>query len=230
MLPILYHFLTITASFTIIIFVFYYAFRIHAKEKALDEKRHKVDTEYHRIVDDALSKERKILDDAAKEADKIITDAKYVSSGSKEVVDHAMQKMVEDIQKEAVSTGRLVLNSYAASLKELTNTSLRDIGEISKGLDTELQTELKEFEKITKTLAEDLQKQMQTFNENQLETMQKELDAYKEARMKQTEQMVLAIVQKVSQEVLNKSISLDDHQKLVVESFERAKKEGLFDA
>lgn len=230
MLPMLYNFLTITSSITIIIFVLVYAFRLHAKEKELEVKRHKVDTEYHRIVDDALSKERKILDDATSEADKIITDAKYVSSGSKEVVDHALKEMLDDIQKESVETGRVVLNSYAASLKELTNTSLKDVGEISKGLDNELQTQLKEFESVTRKLAEDLQNQMKAFNENQLASVQKELDEYKLERMKQTEQMVLAIAQKVSQDVLNKSISLEDQQKLVIDSFEKAKKEGLFDS
>jgi vacuolar-type H+-ATPase subunit H len=230
MLPtMLYHFLTITASLTTIIFVIYYTFRLHAKEKELEGKRGKIDTEYHKIVDDALSKERKILDDAANEADKIIADAKYVSSGSKEVVDKALQKMVEDIQKESVATGRAVLNNYESSLKELTNTSLKDIGEISKSLDVDLQTQLKEFEKITRELEGDLQKQLKAFNETQLAMMQKELDAYKESRIKQTEQMVTGIVQQVSQEVLNKSISLDDHQKLVLEAFEKAKKEGVFE-
>jgi F0F1-type ATP synthase membrane subunit b/b' len=230
MLPLFYNFLTITASFTIIIFVLFYAIRLHAKEKALEAKRQKVDTDYHKIVDDALAKERKILDDAASEADKIITDAKYVSSGSKDVVDKAMQKMITDIQKESVDTGRVVLNNYTASLKELTNISLKDIGEISKGLDVELQTQLKEFESIRGKLAEDLQEQMKTFNETQVAAVQKELDAYKEERMKQTEQMVLAIAQKVSQDVLNKSIALEDHEKLVIDSFEKAKKIGLFDS
>ena len=40
--------------------------------------------------------------------------------------------------------------------------------------------------------------------------------------------MVIAIIQKASQEILNKSLSLDDHRQLITEALEKAKNEGLF--
>jgi hypothetical protein len=36
-------------------------------------------------------------------------------------------------------------------------------------------------------------------------------------------------VQKASSEMFNKSISTEDHQKLLMESLEKAKSEGVFD-
>jgi hypothetical protein len=59
--------------------------------------------------------------------------------------------------------------------------------------------------------------------------MQKELDGYKQSRINQIEQMISRVIQEASQEILNKSISVDDHQKLLMESLEKAKKEGVFD-
>ena len=212
MLPtFLYHFLTIAASLSVIVFVIYYFTRLHAKEKELDERTKKIDSEYHKIVDNALSKERKILDDAADEADKIITDANYVSTSSKDSLDKALQKMVTEIEKESDDTGRSIMNSYQSSLKEVTASSLKN------------------FDKISKELESDLQKQIKAFNDTQMSSMKKELEDYKASQLKHTEQMITAIVQQVSQEVLNKSISIDDHQKLIMESFEKAKKDGLFD-
>jgi hypothetical protein len=212
MLPVLlYNFLTITASFFIIIFVILYLWRLQAKEKELEERILKKDTEYHKIVDDALSKERKIITDAEEEADKIISDTKFISTTSKESLDNALKKLVTDIEKESDISGKDIMSAYQNSLKEVTGASLHN------------------FHSISKELEADLQKQIKEFNEAQLGSMKKELESYKESQLKQTQEMVAKIVSQVSQDVLNKSISTDDHQKLIIESFEKAKKQGLFD-
>jgi F0F1-type ATP synthase membrane subunit b/b' len=212
MLPMmLYHFLTIASSLTVICFVIYYTARIHAKEKELDAKRHKIDMEYHKIVDNALSKERKILDDATTEADKIISDTNYVATSSKDTLDKALHKMVEDFEKDSNNAGHDVMNSYQTNLKVVTDSSLKN------------------FEQISKELETDLQKQLKAFNDAQLANMEKTIEEYKKNQFEQTKDMVGKIVKQVSEEVLNKSISVEEHQKLVIDSFEKAKKDGLFD-
>src|SRR5688572_29407792 len=127
MLPtFIYHFLTITASLSVILFIIYYLTHIHANEKELEERSKKIDAEYHKIVDNALSKERKILEDATGEADKIITEAHYVSDSSKATLDKALHQMVTDIEKESDDTGKNIVNSYQGSLKEITASSLKN--------------------------------------------------------------------------------------------------------
>jgi hypothetical protein len=212
MLPImLYNFLTLVGSLFSIIFVVYYMTRLHKKEKEFEERILKKDTEYHKIVDNALSKERKIITDAEEEADKIISDTKFISTTSKESLDTALKKLVTDIEKESDTSGKDIMTAYQASLKTITGTSLQNFNNISKELEA------------------DLQKQIKEFNEAQLGSMKKELESYKESQLKLTQELVAKIVSQVSQEVLNKSISADDHQKLIIESFEKAKKQGLFD-
>jgi hypothetical protein len=212
MLPtFIYNFLTLVGSLFSICFVVYYMTKLHAKEKQFEERILKKDTEYHKIVDDALSKERKIITDAEEEADKIISDTKFISTTSKDSLDSALKRLVTDIEKESDSSGKDIMSAYQNSLKEVTSTSLQN------------------FHSISKELEADLQKQIKEFNEVQLGSMKKELESYKESQLKLTQEMVAKIVSQVSQEVLNKSISPGDHQKLVIESFEKAKKQGLFD-
>ncbi len=74
-----------------------------------------------------------------------------------------------------------------------------------------------------------MRQQSKAIQESMLPALQKELEAYKAMRLKETEQTVQRIVQKASQEILNKSLSLDDHQNLVIQSLEKAKKEGVFE-
>lgn len=198
-------------NLVIVIFVIYYLAKLRAKEKLLSQKEIKVDTNYHHIVDDALAKERKILDDATTEASEIITNAQFINSSSKQAVDHALAKMMQDIQNDTVTATRDFKSSYAASLQQIAHASLTD------------------FQNVTKALHTDLEQQIKVFHDTLLPGLQKELDEYKSARMKQAEQTITRVVQEVAQDILNKSISFEDHQKLLTESLDKAKKEGVFE-
>jgi hypothetical protein len=194
----------------LVLFVMYYILVMRTKIKHLDEERTKTDTNYHQIVDNALTKERKILEDATSEAGHIIKDAQYVSTTGKQSVDQALQKMLVDVQGQTAHTSDDFKKTFENSLHEIANASLNDFQKISHGLQT------------------DLEKQIKEFHETLLPRMEKELEGYKEVRIKQAEQTITKIVQQASQEILNKSISFEDHQKLMIDSLDKAKKEGMF--
>ena len=62
-----------------------------------------------------------------------------------------------------------------------------------------------------------------------LSNLQKEIAAYKQQKIKESDKTVNKIIAEVSQKVLNKSIPLEDHQNLIIESLEKSLKEGVFD-
>jgi F0F1-type ATP synthase membrane subunit b/b' len=201
--------LELLADGAFLLFVTYYFLRLRTKEKTFDEKEKRVDADYHKVVDSALAKERKILEDASTEAELIIASAQYVSEASKERINQALQQMVTDIQKEATNTSRTFMNNYSANLQRMSATSQN------------------EFQAILKTMQADLQKQITDFRQTKLPNLERELDSYKQTRMQEIEKTVEQVVQKTAQEVLNKSISLEDHHNLIVDSLEKAKKEGI---
>ena len=203
--------ITIVADLIIFLFAGYYFLELRSKEKKIEDTETKVDTNYHQIVDDALSKERKILEDAAMEADRIVTNAQYVQQTTKEAIDQALSELVKQIQRESVETATKFMEDYSTSLKQIATTSLTDFKDVSLGLQT------------------DLQQQIKSFRESLLPNLEKELEQYRATRLKETEEMVRKIVEKASQDVFNKSLSLDDHQKLLTDSLEKAKAEGVFD-
>lgn len=203
--------LTIVADLVIFIFAGYYFLKLRSKEKKIEQTETKVDTNYHQIVDDALSKERKILEDAAMEADRIVTNAQYVQQTSKEAIDQALSELVKQIQAESVDTATKFMADYSASLKQLATTSLTD------------------FQNAALGLSADLQKQIKDFRATLLPDLEKELEEYKKMRLKQTDETITKIVERASREFFNKSVSLGDHQKLLSDSLEKAKAEGVFD-
>lgn len=211
MLPILQFAITLASGILIFTFVLYYILSLRAREKVVQKKENKVDADYHHVVDEALSKERKIIDDATSQADQIIRQSKYLTESSKQDVDNAIKAVVTQIHKEGTNISSAFTKDYTASLQNLSNVSL------------------KEFQTIMVQLQNDLKNQNKQFQQTLLPQIQKEIEEYKITKMKEIDQSVTGIVQKASQEIFNKSLSLTDHQNLVTQSLEKAKKEGIFD-
>jgi hypothetical protein len=185
--------------------------KLEEEEKLLKEKEGKIDTDYHLVVDNALSKERKILEDATNEAGTIIAKTQFLSKDSKGMVDKALLQMVAYIQKEADGIGRQFIGGYETYLNKLSATSLSD------------------FQNVAKEFGTDLEKQIKEFRKTLLPNLEKEIEDYKQGRLKMVDKAVNVIIQKVSQKALNKTIPLEDHKNLIMESLEKAKKEGIFD-
>ena len=67
----------------IFVFVFYYILSLRDREKRVEKKENAIDSDYHHVVDEALSKERKIINDATSEADQIIKQSQFLSQSPK---------------------------------------------------------------------------------------------------------------------------------------------------
>lgn len=130
--------------------------------------------------------------------------------------------------KETLTMGNTYLQSYQASLNEISAESQKTIRQVTAGLEEEFKKQVTDFEGVSSGLEAELQNKIKQFHETLLPNLEKELDQYKIERLKQTDQLVKTIVQKASVEIINKSISFEDHQKLVMDSLEKAKKEGAF--
>ena len=211
MLPTLFLVAIIAINITILLVVSFYSIGLRAREKRIEKKETAMDTHFHHAVDEALTKERAIIGDATSEADKIISGAEYITESARESIRDALRDMVLDIQKEAGEISHTFNLTYANSLKQLTSESLVDFQDVSK----ELQT--------------DLERQIREFRETLLPNMEKQLEEYKKKRLEEIEKSIIVITQKVSQQVLNRSLSATDHQALVIEALEKAKRDGVFD-
>lgn len=210
MLPELQLVLTLASNILLISLVLYYFFSLKNKEKKLEKEQGEVDQNYHHVVDDALSKERKILDDATTQANQIITQSKYLTADSQKEINNAIGFVVANIQKEGEVITRAFTAEYASALKNMSGTSLS------------------EFQAIMGQLQIDLKKQIDDFHSTLLPRIEQELEAYKKARMQQVDKAAVDIAQKASQEIFNKTISMSDHQNAIIQSLENAKKEGVF--
>jgi F0F1-type ATP synthase membrane subunit b/b' len=241
---LLFQVITVVFDLVIVVFVAFYLIGVRNKEKNIDKRESKLESDYSEIVGNGMARERQILDNAVNQSNQImqiathqanqvlagaqyisqtskasldnalqrmVVDVENVSSSSKMALDQALQKIVVDVHKEAYTSGNAFTASFQASLKQITTLSLSG------------------FQNVTSELELALQQQIRDFRQQLLANLEKEIETYKTAKMHRIEQASNNIVQKTAQEILNKSLSLEDHQNLVIKSLERAKKDGLFD-
>ena len=241
---LLFQVITIVFNLVIVVFVAFYVLSLRKKEKEVAKKENTIDNDYNQIVGNGMARERQILENAVNQSSQImsvathqanqilagtqfisqstkatlenalqqvVVDVQNTSSTSKMALEQALQKIVVDAHREAFDTGKDVSGSYQTSLKQLASASLNG------------------FQTVTNELELDLQKQIKEFRTSLLANLEKEVEEYKTAKIRRIDQASVGLVQKVANEVLNKSLSMEDHQKLVVQSLERAKKEGVFD-
>lgn len=201
----------IITNTALLIFVVVYLLQLRYKEKKLQERENKIDTSYHQIVDEALSKERKIIEDASSEASQILSHTHQVNQGAVNVINQALHKMAEDIQNNAGKTSQEYFVHYQEALKHIAQQTVNELQSDTRKLQTDLDAQLKDF------------------RNSLLPSIQKEIEEYKEARFREIDRSARSVVERVTKEVLNKSISSEDHEKLVLESLEKAKSQGIFD-
>jgi len=241
---LLFQVITSVFDLVIVIFVVFYILGVRNKEKEIDKRENKVENDYREVVGNGMAREKQILDNAVNQSNQImqiathqanqilagtqyisqttkatldnalermVVDVSNVGSTSKMSLDQALQKIVIDVHKEAFDVGNAYTVSYQASLKQITTLSLSG------------------FQNVTSELELALQQQIRDFRQTLLANLEKEVESYKTSKMHRIDQASNGIVQKVAQEILNKTLSLEDHQNLVIKSLERAKKDGLFD-
>ncbi len=108
--------------------------------------------------------------------------------------------------------------------------SIKSIGQLHAKISDELGNEIYFYLSEIKTTNElFLKKQINDFHLTLLPQIEKELDAYKQVRMQEIDKVTIEIVQKASQDIFNKTISLTEHQNVITQSLDKAKKEGVFD-
>jgi F0F1-type ATP synthase membrane subunit b/b' len=210
----------VTISSNLILFVFIGWFlwslskertKVEESLKELEKKEGVVDDNYKQVIDNALSKEKKIIEDATNKAGGILAGAQQISDTSRKTVEAALQQLASQLQQQAQTAAEQNLNNYKNYLNQLSEKSLNN------------------FQVTTRSFEQDMEKQMKSFREALLPALQKEIDAYKLQKINDADKKVNIIIRNVSQKLLNKTITPEDHQKLIIDALDKARKERVFD-
>jgi F0F1-type ATP synthase membrane subunit b/b' len=189
----------------------FYLLYLHIQEEKEREKRkQRVDQDVSKVIKDAQGRAEAMIAQANQEAQKIIGDAQYVKSNASHLFDETLLKV------ENTMIDRFTHNADEFD-KQYTEAFTRLKQEYAKKAD---QT----FSSVEQLTREEFDKKM---NE-EFENVKQQLEAYKQNQLKRVNEQINKIIVQVVREVLGRSITTTDHEQLILESLEQAKKEGVF--
>lgn len=131
------------------------------------------------------------------------------------------RKLSRTIEEKADEQISKVLTSFGQKLEKEIKEHLIKLAD-----DAQLQSE--QMAKFIQDQQSAIARESQFLVANSLQKITKQLEGYQKNRIAEVDDQVRQIILSASREVLGRSISLSEHEKLVREAIERAKKDKLF--
>jgi len=216
------------ASLILLTVTLVYLYHLYSEERDFQKQQERVNHDAHIILELAQKKANGMIEEATLAAKHLIIDAEYVRNDLAKHIEQSIETVgtsaVELFKKDSKDIDEQYKHVFAQLKKEYTQQTQEALTSLQKLAVAELDTFSKNLKKET------LNSQVfigARINE-EFETKQKEIESYKSQRMKQVDQTINALIAKVAEEVLGKVIPIDEHEQLVLEALENAKKEEVF--
>lgn len=133
----------------------------------------------------------------------------------------------QNLDKQLTTANQSYNNSYQAVLTTVKEESIKNIGNISQEIKTEISTEI---DQVLNSLKEEMIKSQASAIESLklgLAKSEQDIKLYKDEMYKKIDQSILKIIQTVSFQVIGKTINLEDHEELVIKALTSAKRQGI---
>lgn len=195
-------------------------FKLHRQNLELQKKVAELDhlllADEQKILDKARDEGKQLIVKAQGQAEKIVGDAQEFGSQSNQ----ALAKMLDSLSEKQVE----VSNQVIGRVRDDTVTLLQ---ELIQNLKQHAASEMDTFGK-------GLQQEFTTARQNAQQTIDAaygtataEVEAYKEKRLEQIKRQMTILVREIVEKVLAKSVDERQHEQLVLQAVEEAKKDGI---
>jgi len=195
--------------------------------RKLIEKYDKIRTSAQEAEKGLEGQRAKVLEEANLQARQIITEAQTRSgkllSEAASFGDQTKQLLADELQKvQAVELGY-----YQKALEDTKVQAQASLGGVSKDVKQEV---VRQIDAVRTSLTGEIQKaQVETRQmlAASYKKMEDEIQVYKVERLKRVDEKIFEILKDASAKAIGKSLSLEDHEDVVVKALEDAKREHV---
>lgn len=204
-------------SLALIALVFYYGKTIHKIHSYRREEEH-LKLQMHKKADE-------LLEEARQKANNIIREAEFVKDKEKLAFNESLNASSINQIKDFEKVSQDFLKTYRNELDLIKSQTIQVIKNISKDIEKHTLFEIKDFKEILKKETFASQKIVEQKIEKDYNEAKGAIEAYRAEKLKIIDNDIYKILQKVSMLVLGKTLSPQDHENLIIESLNQAKKE-----
>lgn len=194
----------------------YFLYAYYKETKIIDSEEETLSA-YQRIMRQAHQQARDIIKQASSQAKGMLTDTQFIKS-------HATKELDRDLAKESAA----VVQAYQDALEQVTEEAVATMKNATDSLGQVGSTQVSQFRE---TLSKEIAVHKDTLDKlvaDEFAKAREEVDGYKKEQMEKVDKAVSKVVVTIVEQVLGKMINTQDHEDLVLQALEQAKKDGLF--
>lgn len=170
-----------------------------------------------RLKENMAEKEDEILRQAQDKAGKILSSAKI----NQEELEKILREKLDEVADR-------VMASYQTQLEKAKEKDIEMFNKISKGIKEDLGHHMENLKIILAKQTVESQEIVSRKLDSAYETMLAEVGKYRTEQLIKVDEQIYQILQNVAEKVLGTTLSLDEHQDLIIQALERAKRENIF--
>lgn len=205
----------------------YSFFELRKLHKKIKHSKLTEEKKWREIEMKAQKDYEEILETANRKAEEIIRNSTKISFDVSTSLKQAVGKALLD-HKSALDTTSLTLtNKYAGELEEINKHNLELLTNVYKDIEIDAKSKFESYQKILQDQTFEAQKQAKARIEGEYAKLEKELAQVRELKITELDDKVDNLVKSISKDVVGKSLDSSTQTTLIIESLEKAKKEGV---
>ncbi len=215
------------ATVFLLLYAIGYVFYVTKKDREFEQKRNEAYYNSARILNSARDKAKQIIEESEAKAQQVLLQAENIQQNIEGEFNQTLQQVVNQNSNEINKDSKQLLDDYKNSLTSLKSQYLKEIEALIAKMEGSMQNEFQEFRTV---LEKDTKLAENTLGQNitaELDKTRLELETYKKTQIGKIDEMIKTMVVKISQEVLAKTITPQEHEKLIIEALNQAKNEGV---
>ena len=201
--------------------------KLNVYQKEADELMNQVHKREADLLENARIKGGKIIEDANKKAAEIIGSSNNLNTQSKKILDQAMDTLLKHQTSYFEKASADFLEAYKKELENIKQKNIEIVRNVSNNIEEDTIKEIEDFDNILQKETFAAQKIVEDKIEKEYSTAQQNVQDYKNEMLKKAEEEIYKILETVSKLTLGKSIPFAEHEQLIIEALEKAKKDGI---
>lgn len=197
--------------------------RLRRSKKENDFLKYDAKEKAEMLIESARDKGLGIIAEANAKAKDILQSAHSFSSNADEVLQKSVDDVADRESKALEQISQDLLTTYRQGIDAIKNDSINVFKNASKDVELHVLTEIQEYVGLLEKQTVGSQKLVDDKLQEAAARIQHELEAYKAEKLKKFDERFFEALQIAIQEVLGKSLRMDEHQELVIQALTAAK-------
>lgn len=202
--------------------------KIHEAEEMNRHLQNQLSEKPVKLLESAHEKAQEIIDQANKHANEIIASSKAYEDTSNVALKEKLTQLENDQAAVFAAASEEMKSAYQDLLTQIQEQDINALKSVTKDIREDVLADFKEFRETLEKETINNEKLVKEKIDEEYLVIEKELQDYKKQKYQKIDEDIYKILYRVSEMVLSKGITFEQHKQLVLEALETAKKEQVF--